>query len=134
MRRLKPSRIIPLSACAAALVVFGASAAYATVIVDDFVTVGTSFTRQPHEVSCFASGGCDANWFFQTTNNCGTHAYERLRLQRDALPDVTERHADNFSGCVLMVWSGFHQSFNQSDHQDGKVVSGTATMEFSTED
>ena len=107
-----------------------AGPAFAIDSVQEDVTVGTSFTRQPSEVFCVDTGGCDdIVWTHSFNSACSKTADVRLRYQRDAQPDLTQKEDANFSGCTAKSWTQGSE-FWHGHHQDAKVTSGSASMHF----
>lgn len=119
------------------MVVFGASVAVAGIgffpaVADAYtanVNVGTGFTRMPDELFCFEGGGCTSKWDHTLATNCDKIASARIRFQRDLLPDETVRSHYDYTGCDTWGWT-FTQENGHAHHYDGKVTSGSATMNF----
>lgn len=88
---------------------------------DGITTVGTDFTREPHEYLCYFSD-CYFDAHFPLIYTCGKTASSRLRFQRDLLSDETVREYDNFTGCANWYWNDFHSLANHGHHMDGKVT------------
>lgn len=123
------TRFAATAAAVAAAVALTAAPAFAIASIQENVRVGTSFTRQPHEIACFSSPGCPITWSHSFVTDCTKHADVRLRYQRDFLPDVTEREWPSFMGCSAQTYRSFSKS-GHGHHQDARVLSGSAVMRF----
>lgn len=125
-------RLVGLAVCGGAIGLLGGSAMAYAYDVSENHTIGTSYTRQSWEDSCGNPQGCTLYYSFRLVDNCSKTMYERVRYQRDLLPDATQASTGPVSTCAIWAYGAIGSAWAHGHHQDAKVTSGTATEFFRT--